>query len=127
MPNAMSGNESDTSSVASSHPAPSQTPSMPANHPASPMMSPGTPSVGGLSSIAERKFRGSSMGVGELLDEEVELEDDDEGEGTDEDFGEGEQGVGASTGELARGMEGERVVKSGFLWKKQERRKVGTA
>lgn len=50
--------------------------------------------------------------------EGVEEEDDGEGEG-DAESDEGEGG-----GELARGMEGERVVKSGYLMKKQERRKV---
>lgn len=52
-------------------------------------------------------------------EEELELEEDQaEGSGSDDDL----QGQGQ--GDLARGMEGERVVKSGYLWKKQERRKV---
>ena len=63
----------------------------------------------------------------------AELEDVAEGEeGVDEDAEEGE-GEGDSDdaaaaanvgGDLQRGMEGERMVKSGFLYKKQERRKV---
>lgn len=54
-------------------------------------------------------------------EEELELEEDQdqaEGSGSEDDL----QGQGQ--GDLARGMEGERVVKSGYLWKKQERRKV---
>lgn len=49
--------------------------------------------------------------------EDVEEGDEEEGEGSGSDVGEKE-------GDLQRGMEGERVVKSGYLYKKQERRKV---
>jgi len=94
----MSGNDSDTSSVTSS--------TFPPN-PTSPILTPATPSVGGLSAIAERK-----TGTGEEFGEELELED------VEEEGGEEEEGSG---------MEGERMVKSGYLSKKQERRKVGRA
>ena len=111
----MSGNESDTSSVTSSVPPNFTSPT----YPASPVLTPATPSVGGLSAIAERK--GSGTGSGGEFDEEMELEDveegDEEASGSEDDVAEGE-------GELQRGMEGERMVKSGYLYKKQERRKV---
>ena len=66
-------------------------------------------------------------GIAEL-DEDAEEEEDEaegdvegEGEGSaSDDDGENAQGQG----DLARGMEGERVLKGGYLWKKQERRKV---
>ena len=102
----MSGNDSDTSSVTSS--------SVP-QLPVSPILTPATTSVGGLSAIAERKGKGW-----EEFEEEMELEDVEEG-GEEENSASEEE----RPGELERGMEGERVVKSGFLYKKQERRKVG--
>ncbi|RXK38554.1 hypothetical protein M231_04186 [Tremella mesenterica] len=114
-PSTMSGNESDTSSVTSSVPPAMTSP----NHPTSPILTPATGSVGGLSAIAERK--GSHAGSAGGFDDEMELEDveegDEEASGSDE---EGQEGQG----ELKRGLEGERVVKSGFLYKKQERRKA---
>jgi hypothetical protein len=106
----MSGNDSDTSSVTSS--------TFPPN-PTSPILTPATPSVGGLSAIAERK-----TGTGEEFGEELELEDVEE-EGGEEEEGSGSDVEGG--GELESGMEGERMVKSGYLSKKQERRKVGRA
>lgn len=51
-------------------------------------------------------------------EEEEELDAEGEGSGSDDEVG------NAAQGDLARGMEGERVLKSGYLWKKQERRKV---
>ena len=101
----MSDNDSDTSS------------SFPA-HPTSPILTPATPSVGGLSAIAERK-----TGAGEEFGDELELEDvEEEGAGGEEEEGSGSEVEGGA--ELERGMEGERMVKSGYLAKKQERRKV---
>ncbi|ORX40273.1 hypothetical protein BD324DRAFT_617135 [Kockovaella imperatae] len=103
--------------------------------PSSPLMTPAPSS--GLSSIAERERKsraasGSGVGgigsagfSGEEMDT-TELEDVEEEEGGDEE-GEGEESDGvdeAKGGELQRGMEGERMVKSGFLYKKQERRKA---
>jgi len=57
--------------------------------------------------------------------DEAELEDVEE----EADDGEGEDSeeVEKEGGEMQRGMEGERVMKSGYLMKKQERRKVGFA
>lgn len=52
--------------------------------------------------------------------DEAELEDVEE-EG---DEGEESEEVEKEGGDLQRGMEGERVLKSGYLMKKQERRKV---
>lgn len=49
--------------------------------------------------------------------------DEDEAAGGDED-GEGSASDDADQREQVQGMEGERVVKSGYLHKKQERRKV---
>ncbi|WVQ80495.1 hypothetical protein IAT38_002600 [Cryptococcus sp. DSM 104549] len=134
-PHALSGNESDSSIASSSIPGlASPNPgsaSATSNHPGSPLLTPAGTSVGGLSAIAERQFGsaggpgGSAGGVG---DEEIEgmgmvdLEDVEE-----EEEGEGESGSeveAEGAGELERGMEGERVVKSGYLWKKQERRKA---
>ncbi|KAK8858411.1 hypothetical protein IAR55_002638 [Kwoniella newhampshirensis] len=114
---AYSGNESDSSSIASS--------SLPHNigspNPTSPIISPTTNSVG-LSAIAERRAA-MGMGVGEDLDEMMELEDvEEEAEG--ESGSEDENEMENMEGELQRGMEGERVVKSGYLYKKQERRKA---
>ncbi|KAK4686124.1 hypothetical protein P7C73_g4013, partial [Tremellales sp. Uapishka_1] len=96
----LSGNESDTSSVTSTVPQPQL----------SPLLSP----TGGLTAIVERHMR-----IGE--ESEEEFEDEVEGEGTDEDDLEMVEG---REGELERDMEGERVVKSGYLYKKQERRKA---
>jgi hypothetical protein len=76
-----------------------------------------------LSAIAERKSSGGP-GSGEDVDDdaEEEVEGDEEGEGSgSEDEVRGEGGK-----ELQRGMEGERVIKSGYLYKKQERRKVSS-
>lgn len=108
------GNDSDTSSIASSsHPYPV---------PQSPIQQVPTP---GLSAIAERK--GSAIPSvlenfeeeGEEEEVEMEMEEDPaEGSGSEDEL------QGQAQGDLARGMEGERVVKSGYLWKKQERRKV---
>ena len=110
----ISGNDSDSSSLTSS--------TFPPN-PTSPVLTPATPSVGGLSAIAERK-----KGAGEEFGEELELEDVEEEGVVYEEEGEGEgEGSGSDVeggGELERGMEGERMVKSGYLAKKQERRKV---
>lgn len=104
-----SGNDSDTSSIASS------------SHPFPLPQSPIQASTPGLSAIAERK--GSTIpSVLENFEEEGEEEeveeDPAEGSGSDDDL------QGQAQGDLARGMEGERMVKSGYLWKKQERRKV---
>ena len=117
------GNDSDTSSIASSsHPTP-----LTHSHPHGYQVpqSPNQVSTPGLSSFVERK--GSAIPSTlekfeeegeEEEEEELELEEDQaEGSGSEDDLGQGQ-------GDLARGMEGERVVKSGYLWKKQERRKV---
>jgi hypothetical protein len=56
--------------------------------------------------------------------DEMELEDVEE-EGEDE--GEESEEVEKEGGDLQRGMEGERVLKGGYLLKKQERRKVSLA
>ena len=103
----MSGNDSDSSSITSSTFPP---------HPVSPILTPATPSVGGLSAIAETK-----KGANEDFEEELVLEDVEE-EGGEEEEGSGSDVEGG--GELERGMEGERMVRSGYLAKKQERRKV---
>ena len=108
-----SGNDSDTSSIASS--------SYPFPIPPSPGQA-STPGVGGLSAISERK---GSTAIPSGLENFEE-----EGEEEALEFGEGEGSAsedelqGQVQGDLARGMEGERVVKSGYLWKKQERRNV---
>lgn len=111
-PNPFSGNESDSSSItSSSHPNITSP-----THPASPLMNSATGSVG-LSAIAERKSRDEGMlDVDEMELEDVEEEGEDEGEESEE--------VEKEGGDLQRGMEGERVLKSGYLFKKQERRKV---
>ena len=64
------------------------------------------------------------MDTTELEDVEEEGAEDGDGDGD----GEGEESDDAEVqgGELQRGMEGERMVKSGFLYKKQERRKVSS-
>jgi hypothetical protein len=64
------------------------------------------------------------MSPAEEIDED-ELEDVEEGEEGEE--GEESEEVEKEGGDLQRGMEGERVLKSGYLMKKQERRKVGLA
>ena len=56
----------------------------------------------------------------ELADVEEEGEDAAEVDGEDADSEEVEK----EGGDLQKGMEGERMMKSGFLYKKQERRKV---
>ena len=61
------------------------------------------------------------MSPAEEIDED-ELEDVEEGEEGEE--GEDSEEVEKEGGDLQRGMEGERVLKSGYLMKKQERRKV---
>nr|ODN86867.1 PH domain-containing protein [Cryptococcus depauperatus CBS 7841] len=113
---ALSGNDSDSSSIASSVPAGLSSPNL-TTHPTSPLLTPATTSVGGLSAIAERKFGGD-----EEIDTMIELEDvEEEGEEANgESASEAEEGQD----ELQRDMEGERVVMSGYLWKKQERRKA---
>lgn len=114
-PNMTSGNDSDTSSIASS--------SHPYTVPASPSQA-STPGMGNLSAISERKGSTAIPSVLENFEEEgeeeaLELEvDEGEGSASEDDLG------GQAQGDLARGMEGERVVKSGYLWKKQERRNV---
>ncbi|WWD18299.1 hypothetical protein CI109_102749 [Kwoniella shandongensis] len=119
---AYSGNESDSSSIASSNlpptlGSPNQT------YQTSPIISPATTSVG-LSAIAERRAAmGTGMGPGEELDELMELEDvEEEAEGEGESGSEDE--MENMEGQLERGVEGERVIKSGYLYKKQERRKA---
>jgi hypothetical protein len=73
-----------------------------------------------LSAIAERKSPGG--GTEELEDYAEEgVDEDGDGEGS----GSEEEGVNVKVGkELQRGMEGERMLKSGYLFKKQEKRKV---
>ncbi|WVQ65999.1 uncharacterized protein L199_004177 [Kwoniella botswanensis] len=107
-----SGNESDSSSINSS----TQPPMIGSPNPTSPILTPATTSVGGLSAIAERKFGGEIIDEAEL--EDVEEENENENEEV-ESASEAEEEQG-----LQKGMEGERVVKSGYLWKKQERRKA---
>ncbi|OCF40011.1 hypothetical protein I317_06208 [Kwoniella heveanensis CBS 569] len=119
-----SGNESDSSSITSS----TLPPTIGSPNPTSPILTPATTSVGGLSAIAERKL-GMGMGMGGDMLDEMELEDvEEEAEGEAENEGEAEGESGSEDEEglqgLERGMEGERVVKSGYLYKKQERRKA---
>lgn len=83
-------------------------------------MTSATGSAGGLSAIVERKSRDEGM----MEMDEMELEDVEE-EGEDE--GEESEEVEKEGGDLQRGMEGERVLKGGYLMKKQERRKVRPA
>lgn len=73
------------------------------------MIAPHGANAAGLSAIEERE-------LGNDLDD---LEGDDEDDGSEDE----EVGLGTG-GEMRRGVEGERVVKSGYLSKKQERRKV---
>lgn len=109
-----SGNDSDTSSIASSSQYGHGVP-----------QSPGQATTPSLSAIAERKGSAIPSMLENFVEEEgeedeLELgEDPAEGSASDEDL----QGQ-AAQGDLQRGMEGERMVKSGYLWKKQERRKV---
>ncbi|WVQ96761.1 hypothetical protein IAU59_003868 [Kwoniella sp. CBS 9459] len=119
-----SGNDSDSSSITSS----TLPPTIGSPNPTSPILTPATTSVGGLSAIAERKL-GMGMGMGGDMLDEMELEDvEEEAEGEAENEGEAEGESGSEDEEglqgLERGMEGERVVKSGYLYKKQERRKA---
>ncbi|WWC70526.1 uncharacterized protein I206_104477 [Kwoniella pini CBS 10737] len=112
-----SGNESDSSSITSS----TQPPFVGSPNPTSPILTPATTSVGGLSAIAERKFGNEVLDEMELEDVEEENEDEGDAEGDGaESASEAEEGLDG----LNKGMEGERVVKSGYLWKKQERRKA---
>lgn len=81
--------------------------------------------MGSLSAFSERKGSTAIPSVLENFEEEgeeeeaIELEvDEGEGSASEDELQEQVQG------DLARGMEGERVVKSGYLWKKQERRNV---
>ena len=88
--------------------------------PTSPLLTPSIPGSG-LSAIAERQLRPGALGS----DEDIDLEE--EGEGGEMGEAEGESGSDVEDGagqELQRGMEGERVVRSGYLLKKQERRGV---
>lgn len=74
-----------------------------------------------LSAIAERKSPGG--GASEELEDYAEEGVDEDGDG--EGSGSEEEGVNVKVGkELQRGMEGERMLKSGYLFKKQEKRKV---
>lgn len=50
-----------------------------------------------------------------------------EPEGVEGDDGEASEEDGAGNAQLERGVDGERVFRSGFLFKKQERRKVGSS
>jgi hypothetical protein len=69
-----------------------------------------------LSAIAER-LRADGSGT---VEETEEYEEQDEGE----DVSDEEEQEKVGQGELERGMEGERVLRSGYLYKKQEKRKV---
>jgi hypothetical protein len=71
-----------------------------------------------MSSMTQRKASAITEIEEENEDEAEYAENDGEGSGSDEEDNTQAQG------DLARGMEGERVLKSGYLWKKQERRKV---
>jgi hypothetical protein len=109
-----SGNDSDSSQ-------PGGVPTSPP-HPLSPLMTPGSSSIGsigGLAAIAEKK-RIAALGVGDDVELD-ELEDVEEG---DEEGSASDAEGGARNVELERDMEGERMVRSGYLWKKQEKRKV---
>lgn len=64
---------------------------------------------------------GGLAGVSEELDEDEAAGGDEDGEGSASD----DAGLAAAQSEEMQGMEGERVLKSGYLYKKQERRKVG--
>lgn len=93
--------------------------------PSSPLLAQSVTSPTGghsLSAIAERQAKGNALSGGELIDEELEdVEEEGDGDG---DEGEESEDVEVEGGDLQRGMEGERVLKSGYLFKKQERRKV---
>jgi hypothetical protein len=69
----------------------------------------------GLSAIVERDREGV------LAHSEEEEEEEEGDEQSDEDVGKRPE-----AGEMRKGVEGERVVKSGYLLKKGERRKVGS-
>ncbi|TYJ52339.1 hypothetical protein B9479_007068 [Cryptococcus floricola] len=112
-PHVLSGNESD-SSIASSIPG-LASPNL-SVHPTSPLLTPATTSVGGLSAIAERKFGGDEE-IDSMMDLEDVEEEEEEGAESGSEDGEGQA-------ELERRMEGERVIKSGYLWKKQEKRRA---
>ncbi|ODO01389.1 hypothetical protein I350_06208 [Cryptococcus amylolentus CBS 6273] len=112
-PHVLSGNESD-SSIASSIPG-LASPNL-SVHPTSPLLTPATTSVGGLSAIAERKFGGDEE-IDPMMDLEDVEEEEEEGAESGSEDGEGQA-------ELERRMEGERVIKSGYLWKKQEKRRA---
>lgn len=90
-------------------------------HPTSPLLTPATTSVGGLSAIAENKFGGDEEIVSMMELEDVEEEGEEAVEGA-ESASEDEE----AHDELQRGMEGQRVVMSGYLYKKQEKRRVST-
>ncbi|KAL0243409.1 hypothetical protein I308_105375 [Cryptococcus tetragattii IND107] len=87
-------------------------------HPISPLLTPATTSVGGLSAIAENKFGGDEEIVSMMELEDVEEEGEETVEGA-ESASEDEE----AQDELQRGMEGQRVVMSGYLYKKQEKRR----
>ncbi|WVQ72917.1 hypothetical protein IAR50_002479 [Cryptococcus sp. DSM 104548] len=110
----LSGNESD-SSIASSVPAAGLASPNLSVHPTSPLLTPATTSVGGLSAIAERKFGDEE--IDSMMDLEDVEEEEEEGAESGSEDGEGQA-------ELERRMEGERVIRSGYLWKKQEKRRT---
>lgn len=116
----MSGNDSD-SSIASSIPTQSIVSPNASGHPTSPLLTPATTSAGGLSAIAENKFGGDEEIVSMMELEDVEEEEEEAVEGA-ESASEDEE----AQDELQRGMEGQRVVMSGYLYKKQEKRRVST-
>ncbi|OXG28298.1 PH domain-containing protein [Cryptococcus neoformans Ze90-1] len=114
---ALSGNDSD-SSIASSIPTQSIVSPNASGHPTSPLLTPATTSAGGLSAIAENKFGGDEEIVSMMELEDVE-EEEEAVEGA-ESASEDEE----AQDELQRGMEGQRVVMSGYLYKKQEKRRA---
>lgn len=73
-----------------------------------------------MSAIAENKFGGDEEIVSMMELEDVE-EEEEAVEGA-ESASEDEE----AQDELQRGMEGQRVVMSGYLYKKQEKRRVST-
>ena len=83
----------------------------------------------GLSAIAERL---SGTAIGEDM-EEYEEEHEHGNSGSEGEGGEGEGEEGESAQERAERVQGqmrmddERVMRSGYLYKKQEKRKVSTA
>ncbi|ORY27865.1 hypothetical protein BCR39DRAFT_536481 [Naematelia encephala] len=66
----------------------------------------------------------ASEGESEDVELEDVIEEGDEGEGEGEGEDSDAEADAEQQGQLERGMEGERTMKSGFLYKKQERRKV---